>query len=229
MGKDDTVTLKEQVRRQRISETCKRNGVGKWMVGRKRPIEAIEKAAAKLHGRKRPPFSKEWREHISIAQRNRPPVSLESRQKMSINNARYWLGKKFSTHTIELQRKRMTGSIGYWRNKKRGPHTKEWNEKIRLSRIGDKHWNWQGGITPENKRIRNSKDYILWRTAVFMRDDYTCQGCRQIGGDLEADHIKPFALYPELRLAIDNGRTLCIDCHTQTETYGGKIYKYGRS
>src|SRR3990167_1818417 len=205
MGKDDTVTLKEQVRRQRISETCKRNGVGKWMVGRKRPIEAIEKAAAKLHGRKRPPFSKEWREHISIAQRNRPPVSLESRQKMSINNARYWLGKKFSTHTIE------------------------WNEKIRLSRIGDKHWNWQGGITPENKRIRNSKDYILWRTAVFMRDDYTCQGCRQIGGDLEADHIKPFALYPELRLAIDNGRTLCIDCHTQTETYGGKIYKYGRS
>lgn len=80
--------------------------------------------------------------------------------------------------------------------------------------------NWRGGITPLHRKIRNSKEYALWRTAVFERDDYTCIWCGQCGGTLNADHIKPFALYPELRFAIDNGRTLCEECHRTTDTYG---------
>lgn len=90
---------------------------------------------------------------------------------------------------------------------------------------GKKHWNWQGGITPISQKIRNSQEYTIWREAVFLRDNYTCQICNERGGNLNADHIKPFSLYPELRLAIDNGRTLCKSCHLKTDTWGGRIRK----
>ena len=59
-----------------------------------------------------------------------------------------------------------------------------------------------------------------WRKKVFERDEYTCQVCGVHGGKLQADHIKPYALYPELRWEILNGRTLCVPCHKKTETYG---------
>jgi 5-methylcytosine-specific restriction endonuclease McrA len=87
---------------------------------------------------------------------------------------------------------------------------------------GDKSHFWKGGKTKESSIIRGSLEYKLWREAVFKRDNYTCIWCEKKGGYLEADHIKPFAYYPELRFAIDNGRTLCLKCHETTETYKRK-------
>ena len=82
--------------------------------------------------------------------------------------------------------------------------------------LGEKHPNWKGGITPINLKIRSSLEYKLWRKSVFERDNYTCVWCGDDrGGNLEADHIKPFSLFPELRFAIDNGRTLCKECHSK--------------
>ena len=92
---------------------------------------------------------------------------------------------------------------------------------------GDKNINWKGGITPINMKIRQSLEYKDWRTNVFKRDDYTCQECGSRGVTLHADHINPFAYFPELRLVIDNGRTLCVPCHRKTPTYSlgaRKIY-----
>lgn len=92
-------------------------------------------------------------------------------------------------------------------------------------RSGENHYKWRGGITKESTKIRTSKEYALWRTAVFQRDNYTCVWCGARSAKsrptfLNADHIKPFAYFPELRLAIDNGRTLCTDCHKKTDNYG---------
>ncbi len=74
----------------------------------------------------------------------------------------------------------------------------------------------------ERRRQRCCPEYRDWRAAVFERDDYTCQVCGQRGGKLNADHIKRFADFPELRFEVSNGRTLCVECHRLTPTYGNR-------
>jgi hypothetical protein len=72
---------------------------------------------------------------------------------------------------------------------------------------------WKGGITPENARVRTSREMKAWRKAVFQRDDFTCRECSTRGGDMNAHHVKPFCTHPELRFEIDNGLTVCEPCH----------------
>ena len=83
--------------------------------------------------------------------------------------------------------------------------------------------NWQGGKTPENQRIRNSSEFALWRKSIFSIDNFICQKCDESGGILNAHHINNFADFPELRLNLDNGITLCKKCHKKFHSkYGIK-------
>ena len=96
-------------------------------------------------------------------------------------------------------------------------------ENISRAKQGENNPMWNGGTTPIRTKIWHSKEYQEWRTAVFERDNYTCVWCGDDkSGNLNADHIKPFALYIELRFVITNGRTLCVQCHKQTPTYGNR-------
>ena len=96
----------------------------------------------------------------------------------------------------------------------------EVRKKMSESHKGSKSYLWKGGISKVNRserqNIMNTIEYKIWRTKVFERDNYTCQLCGQQGGYLEADHIKSWALYPKLRLVVNNGRTLCKKCHKTT-------------
>lgn len=125
------------------------------------------------------------------------------------NPTSFWVGKKLS----EAHRKKISES-----HKGRIP----WNKGKRGLNCGDKNPAWKSGVSSINSRIRASADFKLWRTSIFIRDDYTCVWCLKRGGILNADHIKPFSKYPALRFAIDNGRTLCVPCHKKTDTYGRK-------
>lgn len=90
-----------------------------------------------------------------------------------------------------------------------------WNKGKVFEQIsGVNHWNWKGG------NLRGSRGWIQrkFRNAVLERDNYTCVLCNATDKKLIADHIKPWAEYPELRESVDNGRTLCVDCNYE-QTY----------
>lgn len=158
-------------------------------------------------------------EQLSVAHKG-IKVSDETKKKMA-------LAQTGRVHSEDTKLKIAKAHLG----KKRKPFSLKWKQKMSENRKGYKHPNWKGGITPENKKIRQSSEYKLWRIAVFERDNYTCIWCGARSGYgravvLNADHIKPFSLFPELRFAIDNGRTLCESCHRKTDTFMGRVKTY---
>lgn len=127
-------------------------------------------------------------------------------------------GYKHSDEWKETKRRAMSGN----NNPCKRPEVKE---KLRVMFSGVNSHFWKGGVSNENHRIRQSLEYRIWRESVFKRDDYTCQECGKRGVELQADHVKPFAYHPKLRFDINNGRTLCIDCHRLTDTYAINLKK----
>lgn len=131
--------------------------------------------------------------------------------------------KKHSEDTKNLLSTTRIGTMAGSKNPMFGKsRTPEEKRKISATRIntkvakGSNNPNWRGGISKPRKSEMATTAYKQWRLAVFTRDNYTCQGCGRRGGNLEADHIKPWAYFLELRYELDNGRTLCVSCHRQT-------------
>lgn len=78
--------------------------------------------------------------------------------------------------------------------------------------VGPKHPQWK--IDRSGISDRCTREYKLWRMAVYERDKFTCQKCGDArGGNLYAHHIMSFAKFPKLRFEISNGLTLCHLCH----------------
>lgn len=142
----------------------------------------------------------------SIKCRNLAPRPKETRLKMrlaKLGKPSWNKGKRLTEeHKAKLRGKR--GSL-----------------KDTTKMMGRRPWNKIGdGITPIHEKIRKSLQYKNWRKMVFEKDNYTCQLCGGRGRNLQADHIKPFAIYSELRFELSNGRTLCVKCHRATKSFG---------
>jgi hypothetical protein len=164
------------------------------------------------------------RRNIKIAQlainysAPRKPLSKEHKEKLS----KVKKGRKLSE---EHKKKLSEAARRKWENPEM---RRKWSEMFK----GDKSYFWRGGVSTENQILKSSLEYNEWRRAVLKRDRYTCVFCgdRNHKGRgsrivLNVDHIQPFALYPELRFDVNNGRVLCIDCHRKTDTYGFRINK----
>ena len=61
--------------------------------------------------------------------------------------------------------------------------------------------------------IRNTPEYNRWKNAVKRRDGSACRKCG-FESNLHIHHIKPCAKYPEFAIELDNGLTLCGNCHS---------------
>jgi len=60
---------------------------------------------------------------------------------------------------------------------------------------------------------RNSAEYEQWKQDVRKRDGNACRRCG-FDTNLEVHHIKPLVKYPDFETELDNGLTLCGNCHT---------------
>ena len=160
-------------------------------------------------------------------------MTLESRRRMSEiakKDGRRPPSRKGIKHTEEWKRnmsKKMIGRI----------YSEETIKKriASVRRGSDCHF-WKGGITPLRISIRQSFEYRQWRSEIFARDDFACQECGERGGKINADHIKSFSLIladNNIKILKDaqgckelwdlnNGRTLCENCHKETDNFGGK-------
>jgi hypothetical protein len=154
--------------------------------------------------------------------------SAEHRRKISEANMGHPSWTKGMKHTDEAKRKVSEAKKGKKRAKfseawlksmseshKKSARTKAHLKKIHQNMFGENNHGWKGGITKKNHTIRTSAEFRLWRKTIFEFDNFTCQCCGQHGGDLHPHHIFNFADFPEQRLNIENGITLCIACHRE--------------
>ena len=163
-------------------------------IGKKASPETIMKISMSKKGVRK---SEETKKRMSIAQKiNASKFTKEHRNKQ----AQTITGRKFSLET---------------------------RLKMSLSKRKEKHNQWKGGITPLYLQIRHHIKARQFSSDCFQRDNYTCQDCGIRGGKLCCHHIKHFSWIIEeyniktLEQAIDceelwninNGITLCVDCH----------------
>ncbi len=101
-------------------------------------------------------------------------------------------------------------------------HTDETKEKISKANMGkklpsitgNKHPQWNPNLTDEErKNKRKYSEYYEWRTAVFERDNYICQICKENSKTLVAHHLDSFHDNVNKRILLENGITLCEKHH----------------
>lgn len=201
---------------------------GSKIIGRKMPPMSKEQKAKLRAIRLGKKHSEETKRKIGLAclgnkSNTGRNLSIEHKQKISISLKEIRIGKlnpffgrKHSEETKRKISERVKAIV-----------TPELRKKMGDAHRGEKNSTWKGGVTTSNELMRKSTEYRLLRTACFERDSFACTiGGKEHGNKLHMHHIKPFSLFPELRLALDNVQTLCVECHKKTETYAGKVKNY---
>jgi len=93
--------------------------------------------------------------------------------------------------------------------------SEETRKNISSSKLGEKHWNWQGGRSFELYGFDWTE---LLRHSIRTRDCFVCQICKKNGWVVH--HID----YNKKNCNPDNLITLCNSCHTKTN-FNRKVWR----
>lgn len=97
----------------------------------------------------------------------------------------------------------------------KGVRIKTLSEVVAGTRHGENNSNWNPNLTDRERELRRpTSKHVVWRTAVYERDGFTCQCCGDDrGGNLNAHHLSSYHADKERRWDVSNGITLCDPCH----------------
>lgn len=107
---------------------------------------------------------------------------------------------------------------GLIRTHRIGVKGSEKQRQVMRDRKGTLHPRWikDRTIVMEKHRLRGTIEWKNWRIEIFARDKYICQECKEVGGVLEPHHIIPLRISFERIFDVNNGITLCRNCHQKT-------------
>lgn len=166
--------------------------------GTKRCLDCYNKVRKGIYNR-----SYEFKNNLSVARRGS-------------NNP--FFGKR---HSVETRLR--------WSNERSGQLNPFYGKRgLACPNYGENNPNWRGGVTSLVRQIRTCAKYAEWRTLVFLRDRFECRICGKCKVYLESHHCSTsfVDLIREFNITtvddavncnklwdIDNGLTLCSDCH----------------
>ena len=90
---------------------------------------------------------------------------------------------------------------------------------------GENSCMWNPNLT-EDDRIHNRilPENKIWIRNIFIRDNYVCQICGKTNTTLNAHHLDGYHWCKEKRYDIENGISLCTDCHKEFHKLFGNKY-----
>jgi len=168
---------------------------------------------------KRKPFTEKHKGNIRKSLQGHL-TSEETRKKIGLANSITQKGMKKPWVAKENRKKKGIKKSTETKKKMSEARLKEKNPMFGMKR--EKNPNWKNGATSKNRIARESWDYDNWRKEVFTRDNWTCQNCEAKGGKLHSHHIYNFADNIDLRFIVENGITLCKNCHNEFHKIYGK-------
>lgn len=114
------------------------------------------------------------------------------------------------------------GQAPWNKGKKTKPLTEETRKKLSENHKGKntwskgrQSWNYIDGRSKTASPARYGDDWNKIRHQVYLRDNFTCQGCGKTGISMDVHHIIPFL--ETHNNSIENLVTLCRCCHMKIE------------
>lgn len=184
--------------RKKISESlkraCKEGRMISWYKGKIIPEDVREKISRTEKGKK---VSEETRRKMSEAKKG---IKFSGIHRQRLSEARK--GIRFSLiHRKNLSKLHKGKTLSEEHKEKISKALLElWDT---IGRKGYKRW----------RHLSAKREYRRWRVAVFEKNNYTCQRCGKTNCYLVAHHIKFWVDFPKFRYKVDNGITLCKECH----------------